>query len=337
MLDLLKKLALAYSPSGMENEVRDIIISNLDIDKNDFVVDKLGNLIVTHKGINSERKISFFTAMDEACIMARKITKEGFIKFNTIGTQQENLPAKSFHCGANGVYGVVGGRTWHLSSSTEKTSQPDSKDLIMDIGANSEDDALNHISIGDLFVYNSEFCENCDESYSSKAMERSSCCLTLLNALNSDIKQRFYGVFTSCHKASSAGITIGANILSPYYGIILESISCGDIPLCSEEKACSTGNGFVISYSDQRTFYDKKLTSHIIELAKENNIKHQIKSKAIVCDDAKALLSNGNGVKTCLIGLPCEYPNSPCTTVKKDDIIQCQKIIEAIACENLNI
>ena len=58
--NLLKKLCLAFGPSGNEDEVREIIISEIKSSAADYYTDKVGNLIVFKKGEKTPEKKRLF-------------------------------------------------------------------------------------------------------------------------------------------------------------------------------------------------------------------------------------------------------------------------------------
>lgn len=334
MNSILKDLCLAFSPVGEENEVRDIIVKNLDSAKNEHHVDKLGNLIVLHKGEKQKENLGFFSFMHEAGLMVHHITDDGFINFASIEAQKENLSGKSFYCKPKDLYAVSSTKTWHTSSKEQRESQPDDNKLVLDFGAKNKEEAEKYIRPSDQFVFESSFRENLDGSYSCKAMERAATTLALLNALNSDISKEFYGIFLSGGKGSKGPLKVSASNNNISYGIILEGMGAGDNPFCPEnEKTCEMKKGFNITFTDGRVMYNKALVSFIINKSKEKGISYQIRTNCREVTFPSNLLDAGSGVKTALLGLPVEYPSSPSTTVFPEDIKSLEEIIKVISTE----
>ena len=332
MKELLKELCLAFSPAGEENEVKYIIIKNLDDKKNEWHTDKLGNLVVKHKGEKQKENVGFFSFMHEAGLMTQLITADGFVKFVPVSCQKENLPEKSFYCKNRDLYAVVSGRTWHTSTKEERNSQPGADKLVLDFGAKNKEDALKHIRPSDQFVYEANFKENYDGSFSCKAMERSASSIALINALNSDIEKEFFCIFVSGIKSAAGVLKVPAASNKLSYGIVLEAMGAGDNPFSpAGEKTCSMKKGFNIAFGENRAMYNKDLVSFIIDKAEEKGIAHQVRTKARDISFPTNVMSAGDGVKTALLGLPIEYPNSPSTTVFPQDIASCEAMVKIIA------
>ena len=332
MKELLKELCLAFSPAGEENEVKDIIIKNLDESKNEWHTDKLGNLVVRHKGEKQKENVGFFSFMHEAGLMTQLITDDGFVKFVTVGCQKENIPEKSFYCKNRDLYAVVSGRTWHTSTKEERNSQAGADKLVLDFGARDKEDALKHIRPSDQFVYEANFRENMDGSFSCKAMERSASAIALINALNSDIEKEFFCVFVSGGKGSAGALRVPAGVNKISVGVILEAMGAGDNPFSpAGEKTCSMKKGFNIAFSESRVMYNKDLVSFIADKAEEKKVPYQVRTKARDVFFPTNVMGAGDGVKTALLGLPVEYPNSPSTTVFPEDIASCEAIVKIIA------
>ena len=338
MNSVLKDLCLAFSPAGEENEVRDIIIKNLDSTKNEYHTDKLGNLVVLHKGEKQKENLGFFSFMHEAGLMTHNITDEGFINFISIEAQKENLSGKSFYCKNRDLYAVSSTKTWHTSSKEQRETQPDDSKLVLDFGAKDKKEAGKYIRPSDQFVFESDFRENLDGSYSCKAMERSASALALLNALNSNISKEFYGIFLSGGKASKGPLKVSAANSSISFGVILEGMGAGDNPFCPEkEKTCQMKKGFSIAFTEGRIMYSKPFVNYIIDRAEKENIPFQIRTNFREVTFPSSLLDAGQGVRTALLGLPVEYPASPSSTVFSEDIKSLEEIIKSVASEAVSL
>ena len=85
MRDLLEKLSNASGVSGFEEEVRNLMIRELEGHVDDMQVDNMGNLIAIKEGAPDGKKVMLAAHMDEIGLMVRYIDKDGFIKFSKIG------------------------------------------------------------------------------------------------------------------------------------------------------------------------------------------------------------------------------------------------------------
>lgn len=83
-IDLLKELTDAFGVSGYEQDVVSILKKHFG-DHAQIAKDKLGSVIAKKVGTSEKPKIMFAAHMDEVGFMVKEITKQGFIKFITIG------------------------------------------------------------------------------------------------------------------------------------------------------------------------------------------------------------------------------------------------------------
>ena len=81
--EILKTLSLLPGVPGQEKKVRAYIKSSLDGYADQFVVDNLGSLIAIKK--QEGPKVMIAGHMDEVGLLVTQITKDGFIKFQTLG------------------------------------------------------------------------------------------------------------------------------------------------------------------------------------------------------------------------------------------------------------
>ncbi|MHB8063540.1 MAG: M42 family peptidase, partial [Ruminiclostridium sp.] len=71
MQDILKKVTQAFGVSGNEEEIRDVIISEIRKHVDEIKVDAMGNLIAIKKG--KKKKIMLAAHMDEIGVIATSI------------------------------------------------------------------------------------------------------------------------------------------------------------------------------------------------------------------------------------------------------------------------
>ena len=83
---MLRKLSNAFGPSGYEDEVRNIIKSEMKNLCDEMYEDSIGNLICHKKGVLVDGKSIMLTAhIDEVGFIISGITEKGFLEFKTVG------------------------------------------------------------------------------------------------------------------------------------------------------------------------------------------------------------------------------------------------------------
>lgn len=322
MLDLLKKLCLIDGTSGDEANVREFIINEIK-DFCEYKVDNLGNIICFKKGANpTEKKIMLDAHTDEVGLIISSITEKGYLKFKTVGgIDTTALLFKKVKIN-NKVNGVIGGKPFHLLSSDDRKKAP--KDLYIDIGVKTREEALALVSLGDNAVVQSEF-EILGECVKSKALDDRLGCAILIKLLKEFNEYDFYATFTVQEEVGLRGAKTSTFSLAPDFAIALESTTAADIAGSSPETVvCKQGNGPAISFMDNATVYDKVLYNAAIN----SGITCQPKAFVAGGNNAGSIHLSGSGVRTMAISAPCRYIHTSNSIVNISDIENMYKLTE---------
>lgn len=106
MKEIIKRLTEAYGPSGHEEEIRNLIRSELEDEVDEIRVDKLGNLI-TYKEGSSDKKVMLAAHMDEIGLIVTHIDEDGFIRFSNVGGVSPYILLGERVIFGNGLEGVI--------------------------------------------------------------------------------------------------------------------------------------------------------------------------------------------------------------------------------------
>ena len=145
---LLKELTELNGVSGDEREVREFIKTNAKDYSDDIKVDSMGNLICVKKGNNAKHKLMISAHMDEVGFMVTGYGEGGVLKFATVGgIDSRILLGKRLIVGDKKLEGIIGGKPIHLQSATERQNNVNMKNMYIDIGADSKEEAEKLVSI----------------------------------------------------------------------------------------------------------------------------------------------------------------------------------------------
>ena len=149
MLKTVSELCNLNAASGNENLVREYILKEI-ADFCDTTVDKNGNIIAFKKGENkAAKKVMVDAHMDEVGVIITSVTDSGMLRFNTVGgILPESLVGARVCLGK--LYGVIGAVPIHLSKDDKNKKPPKTDELFIDIEAKDKENALRHISLGDI-------------------------------------------------------------------------------------------------------------------------------------------------------------------------------------------
>ena len=321
MTDFLKELCALNAVSGDEKAVRDYIISKID-GKADWHTDNLGNILVFKKGKNrSVKKLLIDAHMDEVGFIISSVTADGFLKFQTVGGI--NTTAIMFRqVKVGNLNGVVCGTPIHLLSGDEKKKLPKSDSLYIDIGAESREEALKLVSLGDRAVMCSEYREM-GNKIKAKAIDDRAGCAILLSLVTNDSDYDFYASFSVQEEVGLRGAKTVAFAAEPDAAIVLEATTAADIADVDEtHRVCVLGNGPAVSFMDRATVYDREY----YRAALESGIKCQPKSAVAGGNNSRAIHLSRGGVRTVAISVPCRYIHSSSCVADKEDIKNAERL-----------
>lgn len=331
-LHLLQNLCLANGVSGEEQNIREIILNEIKGFAQDIKIDALGNIIVFKKGKErAKTKLMISCHMDEVGFIVKYITEDGFIKFESVGgIDTKVICGKCVIIGEN-IDGVIGIKPIHLLKEDEKDKKIKSENLYIDFGAKDKEDALNYVKIGDPIYFKSDFNAEGD-IIRSKALDDRAGCFILINMLKKEIEYDTYFAFLVQEEVGLNGAVTAAYQINPDASIVVDATTAADISGVEDKnQVCKLRQGAVISFMDKSTIYDKGYFNKALTLAKENNVKVQVKQAVAGGNDAGAIHKSRAGVRTIAVSLPCRYLHSPLGMIAKEDLTSTQQIVEILA------
>lgn len=327
---MLKELCLINSASGDEGAVREFIIQQIK-DFCEYTVDNLGSVIAFKKGKKvPNKKVMLCAHMDEVGFIITDITEDGYLKFAPVGGIDSKVVADRI-IRVNDIKGVIGLKPIHLLSDNEKTKSPKYKELCIDIGAKSKEDAQKYVHLGDYAYFESEYYEFGDGFIKSKALDDRIGCMLLIEIIKSELAYDTYFCFNVQEEVGLRGSGCTAYTVQPDVSVVFESTTASDIcGVNGGDRVCILGKGPVVSFMDGRTIYDKELYRLALKTAENNGIQAQTKTAIAGGNDAGAIQTSGKGSRVMAISLPCRYIHSAASVVKKSDIDETRKLVKAL-------
>jgi endoglucanase len=334
---LLKALTEAHGVPGYETEVRALLRQYLE-PLGEVSQDKLGSLICHQAG--SGPKVMLAGHMDEIGFIITHITKEGFLKFLQLGGWWDQVLLGhrviiKTHKGD--VIGVLGAKPPHLLDAEERNKVVQKKDMYIDIGATSKEEAeATGVRVGDPAVPQSEFAILANpKTYVSKAFDDRVGCALVIDALrhfqNNSHPNHIYGVTTVMEEVGVRGATTSARAIDPDVAIILEADIAGDVPgIKAEESDVKLGGGPAVMVFDARMIPNIKLRNLVVDTAAELGIAVQFSSMPGGATDGGAIHMHGIGVPTVVIGVPSRHIHSHGAILHRDDYDEAVKLLTAV-------
>lgn len=319
-IKLIKELCEINAPSGFEEDAREYLKKEMkDLGKISY--DFLGSIICEKKGVESGPKIMLPGHMDEIGFLVKHITKEGFIKFITLGGwwDQVLLAQKVIIKTKKGdILGVIGSTPPHVLEAKDRENMVKIKSMFIDIGAESKEEAEEKfgVALGDPIVPYSEFVQMANpDYYMAKALDN-----RLGTALMVDILKDFknqphpnvlYGVGTVQEEVGLRGAQTAANFIKPDLNFTLDVGIAGDTPgLEVHNMNADLGKGPIILLADASLIPHRKLKDFVLATAKEINIPIQLSTMVGGGTDAGSIHLAEAGVPSISFGIPTRYIHS---------------------------
>lgn len=321
MLDTLKELTCLDGVSGEENAVRDYIISKID-GHCEYSIDPLGSIIAFKKGKNrSVKKLMVDAHMDEVGLIITSITSDGFLGFSAVGgIDTAVLMFRRVRIG--NINGVITGKPVHLISAEERKKLPKADSLYIDIGANSKEEALKLVRIGDKAVICGEYVQM-GNKIKAKAIDDRVGCAILISLLTKETDYDFYAAFSVQEEVGLRGAKAVTFTVDPDSAIILEATTAADIAgVEASKRVCVLGEGPAVSFMDRATVYDRAY----YDAALKSGIKCQPKAAVAGGNNSGSVHLSRGGVRTLAISVPCRYIHSPSCVADTEDIENAEKL-----------
>lgn len=330
---LLEKLCNAFGPSSGEDEVREIIIDAVKDHATSYRVDKCGNLVVFKQGKKRRQKKVLLSAhMDEVGFMVKTVDENGFILFGEVGGVDRRVASgRRIVLGDDRIPAVIAAKAIHLQTAEEKGIVPPMNELFIDLGCENTEDTWKYVFPGDLATFEPNFEEFGDHKIKSKTIDDRFGCWTLCKIIASELEYDTYFAFVTAEEEGCRGALNIAYSEKADCVLVVEGTTAGDVHGAPKSKlACILGEGAVISFMDRGTVYNPEIVSNIVSIARENDIKYQIKNVVAGGNDASAYQKGYFPTRVAAISAPVRYIHSACSIADVRDFDAIEQLLKAV-------
>lgn len=336
-LQMLKDLTDANGISGDEREVREVMTSYIQPFADEVTTDKLGSLVAKKVGQADGPKIMIAGHLDEIGFMVTSIDDKGFLRFQTVGGWWEQVMLAqrvTVMTKEGNIPGVIGSKPPHILPADVRKKPFDKKDMFIDIGASSKEEALEFgVRPGDSVVPVCEFTVMKNEKYlMAKAWDNRIGCAIAIDVMRElkDAKHpnTVYGVGTIQEEVGLRGARTSAHLIQPDIGFGIDVGIAGDTPGVTEKEALAKmGEGPQIVLYDASMISHKGLREFVTSTADEHNIPYQYDSMAGGGTDSGAIHLTANGVPALSITVATRYIHTHAAILHRDDYENTVKLL----------
>ena len=343
-LELIEKLCNARGASGFEDEVL-IIAREYCKDFATFKEDSMRNLyIYPNYNKGNRAQILLDAHSDEVGFMVQAIKPDGTLRFIPIGGWNEkSLPSAKvqIYTSAGYISGVIAAMSPHLMTADQRNAPVSYENLVIDIGATSDKEAVEMgIEIGAPVVPLSPFeydkkhgilhGKAFDDRLGVAAMLM---CLRAMKGNKTDMD--IIGVISSQEEVGERGITAAMYNIKPAAAICFEGCPADDTSAPSYMVQDALRGGVMLRYMDRTVICTPRFTSFAKDIAKQNNIKVQMAVRSGGGNNGAYIISANGATPVIVAGIPVRYIHTFNCIAAYEDVETCASFGVEL-CKSLN-
>ena len=314
MFDILKKVLAPVGPSGLEEPVAAAIRAELEGYVDTMETDAMGNLFCIKQGKDPNgKKIMLSAHMDHIGFIVTGYEKEGFLRVTNVGGIGIDVSLTRHVVFPNGVEGVV------VCEPVQGAKAM--KNLFIDIGAETKEEAEKLVKLGDVAVYANDCFRLGENRVASPAMDDRCACTLLVKLMQTigETKDTVIALFSVQEEVGCRGAKVASFAKEPDVGIALDVTAWGDTP---EVKipAIKLGEGCAVKVMDRASISNPALRDELLACGEAAGVKTQREVLPFGGTDAGAMQTSRGGIPVCTISIPCRYVHSACEMIDMRDM-----------------
>lgn len=286
------------------------------------------------------RRVIIMGHIDEIGLIVTHIDDDGFLWFREVGGWDAQIlvgQRVKVITGGGAVSGAIGKKPIHLLKDEERKKVAEVKDLHIDVGAASREQALRQVAIGDVAVIDVEPVQLPNGRLLSRALDNRVGSFVALEAAR--IVSQAGGVSgweTVAVAAAQEETTFGGSrtsafSLAPHAAIVIDVTHATDAPGIDVKEAGKheLGSGPVVT---RGSTLHPRLFQIVCEAAKAQEIPYTVDASGRgTGTDADAVHLSRGGVPTALVSVPLRYMHSPVELIDLADVQACAALVAAAA------
>lgn len=333
-LQLFKTLTELPGISGNEHFVRDFMRKELEKYSDEIIQDKLGGIFGIRKGDLDGPKVMVAGHMDEVGFMVTSITKNGMIRFQTIGGwwSQVLLAQRVQIITDNGpVIGVISSISPHLLDESKRNKPMQIENMLIDIGADNKEDAERiGIKPGQQIVPICPFTPMANpKKILAKAWDNRYGCglaIELLEAIQKEhLPNIVYSGATVQEEVGLRGAQTAAKLIKPDIFFALDASPANDAS-GDETEFGQLGKGVLLRIYDRTMVTHKGMREFVLDTAETHNIPYQYFVSPGGTDAGRVHISN-EGVPSAVIGICSRYIHTHASIIHVDDYLAAKELL----------
>jgi putative aminopeptidase FrvX len=326
--DFLNALVDAHGPSGFEKSVAQLYRDYVTPFAHRVTTDVMGNVTAI---INPDAPLRVMYAghMDEIGFIIHHIDANGFLYFNTIGGTDvaTEIGQRVWVHGKERVPGVIGRKAIQMLAPSEMSSMPKLKDLWIDIGASSREEAEAVAPVGSAVTLQATMTQLLGDKIVGRAFDNKAGLFigaqVLKNLWENGGIHPDVGVYilgTVQEEIGSRGTEAAAFKIAPHTGIVVDMGVATDYPRAQPEDQgrLALGEGPGISQGPNT---NPIVLDMLLQAARKEGLPFQMQALGTTSPtDARLLQTAHGGAATGVVSVPLRYMHTPSEVLCLKDV-----------------
>jgi endoglucanase len=325
------------SPSGYEGRIQEVVRQYAADFADQIEVDLHGNLIAS-RNPKAPLRVMLAGHCDQIGLIVQYIDGEGFIYLQPIGGWDPQVligQELTVWSATGAVDGVIARKAIHLLTDEERKQVPKLKDLWLDIGAKSKDEAAALVRVGDCVTFKLRLNTMRNQLATAPGMDDKTGLWVVIEALRrtagKPLECGLFAVSTVQEEIGLRGAKTSAFSIDPQIGIAVDVTHATDCPTIDkkQEGDIALGRGPVVYRGPNM---NPVVVERLIETAKASSIDFQLAASGRATGtDANSMQISRGGMATGLVSIPNRYMHSPVEMISLDDLDRAADLLATFA------
>jgi endoglucanase len=335
--DFFRTLLETPSPSGYEQRIQEVVREYAKPFADEITTDLHGNVILC-KNPGANFRLMLAGHCDQIGMLITQIDDNGFLYAQTIGgwDPQQLIGQRMTIWSQDGpLPAVIARKAIHLLTEEERKQVVKLKDLWLDIGASSKEEAAETVRIGDAVTLELGYQDMRNGLANSPGMDNKTGLWVVVEALRRAAERGvtvgLYAVSTVQEEIGLRGARTSAHGIDPHAGFAVDVTHATDCPTIDKRQHgdLKLGGGPVIYRGPNM---NPVLTERAISLAESKQIPYQLSASGRAQpNDANSIQITRAGVATGLVSIPNRYMHSAVETISLEDINNAAELLAEFA------
>lgn len=334
----LENLLITPSPTGYESKGQKTWMDYISKFSDKVESDPYGSAIAKINTSSDVMTVMLEAHADEIGMVVQHISDDGFVYLNKLGGSDSTIARAKrvfIHTKNGKISGVTGNTAIHLQDKKNGGGkEPAWKDIYVDIGVTSRDEALKAVQIGDPVTYSDDVEYLNDDTISARALDNRIGGFAIAQAMKK-ISQQKKNLAVNVIALNSVQEEVGgfgARMMSyrhmPDAAIVTDVTHATDSPGIDQREhgQIKLGSGPTVQHGGAN---HPKLVELIEKTAETNEMDIQHEATSVrTGTDTDSIFFQRTGIPSALVSVPIRYMHSPVETASLKDL---QQLIDLMA------